>query len=417
MPLGFGARPLRARFFASGSLGVSLGGFRLGGGEAFSGYAREGDALRLSPGLSVGKGASGRSVISLPLKRTGLYVAEIDFGGAPLGRVLPLLSGPGLGSGVEMLASGLPVSVPFYAHEEGSLSLTLSDIGACRSFTLRRQGEGPIRSDPGRILSWERRDFRSTGFEAFRWDAFPDILILLCEDYATQDRLLKRLAFFVEKAGFRGRLATDAEISGLHGWNAHDYRSEDLARFFEAARAQSFPLGGAELGLRTLLESQGVIKEEGGGWKAGKGALLSVSLETEKGMRRRFMAHEGMHGLYFTQEKFREGVHRIWAGVEPDMRRYVMEFFDFKELDVSDPDLMANEFGAYFLQTPVDQTPDYFTGSVADFLEKDRGGDGRYRGFAASRKSEFRDLSAALDALAEGEYGLGAGRTWRTAAR
>ena len=50
-----------------------------------------------------------------------------------------------------------------------------------------------------------------------------------------QDDLLKRMAFFTEKEGFRGRLAADEEIKDLHGFNAHDYRAETLAAFFDLA--------------------------------------------------------------------------------------------------------------------------------------------------------------------------------------
>ena len=52
----------------------------------------------------------------------------------------------------------------------------------------------------------------------------------------------RRLSYFVEKKGFRGSLMTNSELEGMHGWNAHDYRPEDLALFYTVADKQDFPL-------------------------------------------------------------------------------------------------------------------------------------------------------------------------------
>jgi hypothetical protein len=100
----------------------------------------------------------------------------------------------------------------------------------------------PLAADPGMVLAWPEEAWRDRRYEVFRWENFPSLLIFDTADYAVQDRLLKRLAFFTEKTGFRGRLAPDDEIADLHGWNAHDYRAEDLAHFFQAARETNFPL-------------------------------------------------------------------------------------------------------------------------------------------------------------------------------
>mgnify|MGYP000928978100 CR=1 FL=1 len=66
----------------------------------------------------------------------------------------------------------------------------------------------------------------------YRWDLLPSVILFDFRNYDIQDAYLKRLAFFVEKRGFVGRLAPNQEIAPLHGWNAHDYKAEDLARFF-----------------------------------------------------------------------------------------------------------------------------------------------------------------------------------------
>jgi hypothetical protein len=111
----------------------------------------------------------------------------------------------------------------------------------------------PKSMDPLDILSYPVESWRDRRFELFRWDRFPEILIFDTASFAVQNRFFHRLAFFVEKAGFRGRLSPDAEITGLHGWNAHNYRAEDLANFFETARRTNFPLLPEERELQSIL--------------------------------------------------------------------------------------------------------------------------------------------------------------------
>ena len=76
----------------------------------------------------------------------------------------------------------------------------------------------------------------------FSWDRFPNVLILDTASYAVQDDMFNRLAFFVEKAGHAGAIETPAALSGIRGYNAHDYRADDLARFFTTAEKQAVRL-------------------------------------------------------------------------------------------------------------------------------------------------------------------------------
>ena len=222
----------------------------------------------------------------------------------------------------------------------------------------------PITADPGAVLSYPAGSWRDSRYEVFRWDKFPEILIFDTADYDVQDRLLKRLAFFVEKAGFRGRLAADTEIADLHGWNAHDYRAEDLAAFFEAARNTNFPLLREERELETILLSEGIIRiDSASRIIPGKGAIISISREsdkTDKALRPRFMAHEGFHGLYFVDEDFRLFCRRRWEIFPAAAKRFLLSFFDFQAYDTKDPNLVVNEFMAHVLQQPVSQIAWYF---------------------------------------------------------
>jgi len=274
----------------------------------------------------------------------------------------------------------------------------------------------PIAADPGVILSWPQGRWRDSRYEVFRWENFPSLLVFDAADYAVQDRMLKRLAFFVEKAGFRGRLAPDSEIAGLHGWNAHDYRAADLARFFQAARQSDFPLLAEERELESILTGAGIIRESGGSLQAGEGGIISISRESEDYLRRRFMAHEGFHGLFFIDEDFREFSRRRWQQLDPRAKRFIFSYFGYQQYDTSDEYLVVNEFMAHILQQPVSQAAYYFGEQLpsrledserrrADLPEKDTAtGSWPLLARAFTREAE------AFSAYVENRWGLAAGR-------
>jgi len=286
----------------------------------------------------------------------------------------------------------------------------------------------PVPADPWQVLVYPQESWRDKRYEVFRWDAFPEILIFDTATYAVQDRLLKRLAFFVEKAGFRGRLARDSEIAALHGWNAHDYRAEDLAAFFEAARKSKFPLLPEERELEAILLDTGILRRnEAARIIPGRGAIVSVSREsdkTDKGLRPRFMTHEGFHGLYFIDEDFRNFTRRRWETFPAPAKKFLLSFFDFQAYDTKDAALVRNEFMAHVLQQPVSQASWYF----GDFQPNRMITTSPWRQSSLPEREEvtaegrrfWPDLAEAF--TAEGEafsryvnqrWGLAAGRVWR----
>jgi hypothetical protein len=227
----------------------------------------------------------------------------------------------------------------------------------------------PITADPGMALAWPAERWRDRRYEVFRWENFPSLLIFDTADYAVQDRMFKRLAFFVEKAGFRGRLANDDEIAELHGWNAHDYRAEDLANFFHTARQTNFPMLAEERELERILLSSGLIRESGSGIQGGEGGVISISRESADYLRFRFMAHEGFHGLFFIDEDFRAFSRRRWQQFPAEAKRFIVSFFNFQRYDTADEYLLINEFMAHVLQQPVSQAGYYFGQTLPSRLE------------------------------------------------
>ena len=219
----------------------------------------------------------------------------------------------------------------------------------------------PISADPADILTYPVANWRDRRFEVFSWDRFPEIIIFDTASFDVQNRLFKRLAFFVEKAGFRGRLPHDAEIAGLHGWNAHDYSAVDLANFFETARRSNFPLLSEERELQSILLTAGVLGRNAASQIIpGRGAVLSISRGSDANLRSRFMAHEGFHGLYFIDEDFREFTRQRWA-IFPDVgKSFLLAFFHLQEYDITSVELVLKEFKGHVLQQPASQASWYF---------------------------------------------------------
>ncbi|MDR2184062.1 MAG: hypothetical protein LBO80_00115 [Treponema sp.] len=294
----------------------------------------------------------------------------------------------------------------------------------------------PVSADPGLIIDYPQRAWRDSRFEIFRWDRFPQVLIFDTADYALQDRFFKRLAFFVEKTGFRGRLVPDTEIAALHGWNAHDYRAEDLARFFEAARTADFPLLPEERELERMLLDNGIIHKTGvpaGGMDAdgtdangrdangivsGTGAVISISRESNDYLRGLFMAHESFHGLFFIDEDFREFSRRRWEALPHTARRFIRSYFDYSQYDLGDTYLMVNELMAYCLQQSPDLAAEYFGKTLPGRLEKS------WRRQSLPAKDEaagtwpelerdFAREAAAFSAYVDQRWGLSGGRVHR----
>jgi hypothetical protein len=281
----------------------------------------------------------------------------------------------------------------------------------------------PVPSDPELIQNYQKESWRDPRFEVFRWDSFPSILIFDTANYEIQNRLFKRLAFFTEKRDFRGRLATDAEIAELHGWNAHDYRAEDLARFFETARTTNFPLLEEEQELETILVSTGILRRSGGAVRAGEGAVISLSRESPDYLRSLFMVHEGFDGLFFIDEDFRNFSAEHWNALPRTAKRFILSYFDSQRYDLEDEYLMVNEFMAYCLQQSVSAAGNYFGKTLADRIN-----DNSWRRQVLPPKDEaagnWPELAAAFTAEAEAfsnyvnrRWGLAAGRVRRVAVR
>lgn len=224
----------------------------------------------------------------------------------------------------------------------------------------------PIPADIGAILNYQPKWWRQKEYELFSWSLVPSVLIMEFESYAVQARFMKRFAFFIEKQGYVGKLWTNKQLAGLHGWNAHDYRPEDLARFYSTAAKESFKLNPEEIQLRKILLANSVITQNGNTYQPGKGALLTFAHEGPIWLRSLLLTHEGYHGIFFTHPEYRKAVFSIWDNApigERDVFRYI--FLPYFRYDINDIYLVKNEFQAYLMEQPLDRTKQYFHDQLA----------------------------------------------------
>jgi hypothetical protein len=218
----------------------------------------------------------------------------------------------------------------------------------------------PLSIDLASLRQYPMEEWRRREYEVFRWNLVPQILVFDFQDYEVQASFLKRLAFFVEKQGFRGTLLSEEELEGRHGWNAHDYRAEDLARFFSQAAAEEIALNRDELDLRRILIENGIIVSSSAGYAPLEGGVLSISRESDEYLRGLFLTHEGFHGLFFADAGLRRRSETLWESFAPEEKEFWRAFLSWKQYDPYDEYLVVNELQAYLLQQSVRKAEPYY---------------------------------------------------------
>lgn len=398
---------------------------------SFRGYERREKDFRISTGLSFGTGGAGTAqwTISNPFARMDENAVLTIRPAAPLVSELSIEAGKRIrvrptGSGRELSIPGMAFLASLNA-ENGGTSESIDRLSASFQVSMgldslfmevpraEKAAEGLARRfDPG-VLLLDSPLPAQDDFNWIRWDILPSIVIMDFRDYDTQDAYLKRLAFFVEKKGFAGSLAQDHEIAGLHGWNAHDYRASDLARFFDEARKAGFPLNEKELALRQFLLDRGILRKRGSGYEGGEGVLLSISRESASYLRYSLLTHESTHALFFVDKEYRAFCTSLYASMEKAERWFWILFFGWMHYDTTSPELMANEMQAYLLQQPLKSTRKYFnTNLVGRMLETNPELEESLEAYMENYGGEFEKKAARLDAWLVGKYGFGAGSSF-----
>ncbi len=211
-----------------------------------------------------------------------------------------------------------------------------------------------IKTDLGLVVDWNQNNWRHSDYEIFEWENFPKVLIFDFANYRIQNEFLTRMAYFVEKSGYKGTFVSDDFVRNRHGYNAHDYKAKDLAEFFTQAELQNFKLNQSEILLREILLYNGLIVENNSKtFSEGKGAIISISRESPEYLRWRLLAHEAWHGIYFTDENFRNAVAALYNLFDEESLEFIKVYWKTQpglEYDINDEYLMQNEFMAYIMQ-------------------------------------------------------------------
>lgn len=233
----------------------------------------------------------------------------------------------------------------------------------------------PVRTDPGLILNYKTKQWRTVDYEIFEWDRYPRILFFDTRNYDIQDRFFRRMAYFVEKQGYKGQLLTNEELGDMHGYNAHDYSAQSMANFFNKARDLNFNLNDEELLLKRILIQNGLFEDDGIYVKANEGGLVSISRETPSWSRTNLLAHEGWHTIFFRDAEFRNFVSAVYYTFDPTSLEFLIDYFKSQPslgYDINDEYLMHNEFMAYIMQSRLSEVANYFVhlanrGTVINF--------------------------------------------------
>jgi len=269
----------------------------------------------------------------------------------------------------------------------------------------------PVKTDPGLILQYKQSNWRCDEYELYQWDRFPEILIFDTKNLDIQGKIFTRLAYFVEKEGYKGRLVSDEELEGKHGYNAHDYKAADLARFFNTAEETNFILNSYEMLLKQILIRNGILESDGNKVHAVKGEIMSVSKETPEWSRVNLIAHEAFHMIFFMDEEFRNYVSAVYHTCDPETLAFLIDYFKSQPslgYDTNDEYLMYTEFMSYVMEQKNSEVAknfvkkanwasvSKFTPELCDYIKKTEG-----RG--------FEDISNALNDFVFDKFGIVSG--------
>ena len=212
----------------------------------------------------------------------------------------------------------------------------------------------PLPADFKMILENSPAQWRYSDWEVYSWESFPGILIIDFQNLNIQSHMLKRLSYFVEKKGYTGKIHSFMKLYGKSDWNAHNYKSADLAAFFTEAQRSGALLTSAEFYLRELLLANGIIKKSEAGFTGSEDkGLVSVSQESTPHVRSLLLTHEGYHGLFYAAPGLKELVYDLWDKLIPEAQEMWTEYLrtaDVWNYDYKNGYLLRNEMLGYMMQ-------------------------------------------------------------------
>ena len=316
---------------------------------------------------------------------------------------------------VTLQLAGMESGFSTLEFEDPSEIVSAMLVGNEKSLNADKKGRVyyPLVTDLGMIVDWPQDKWRTEDYELFEWEEIPSVLFFDFKNYEVQNEFLTRLAYFVEKAGYKGTFVSDEFIRTHHGYNAHDYKADDLARFFSHAVLTDFHLNKRELLLRDILIKNGVIIEKKDGTFAeGKGSVISIARESTENLRWQFLAHESWHGIFFTNEAFRHKVSIIYNAFDNTSLEFIKTFWETQNglnYDRTDDYLMRNEFMAYIMQQRYSYIKEYFV-SLANRWSVQKNEPELAAYIRDTQASAFVQAGKELNEYAFNNFGFAAGR-------
>jgi len=270
----------------------------------------------------------------------------------------------------------------------------------------------PLDADFKQILEGSSKSWRYSDWELYRWESFPGIFVIDFLSYNIQSTMLKRLSFFVEKKGFTGKIHTFRELSGKTDWNAHNYKSEDLAAFFTIAQNENVVLTSAEIYLRNTLVANGIIKKRESGYSGdGNTGLISLSQESPPYLRSLLLTHEGYHGLFYAANGLRELVYILWENLAPEAKTMWTDYLrtaNAWNYDHENEYLLRNELLGYLMQQK--DFGEYFDNTMFPrLLERNGGNAPFYEANKETACAAFLDMAGKIASFLSDKYNLSAG--------
>jgi hypothetical protein len=307
------------------------------------------DTLRLRPAAAARLAASGAPRVGAPLILV-LSVGALLLGAAGVGAwwvwlrpAAPVASAP---------APVASVPAPLRPADAPPLAL--------------RPTAPPGPATPALAAATPRRGVREIlAFQAeeptlVRLDANPRVFIADFPDLASQAAALNRIAALIEKAHApRDRVLTEPELAeriaatgqpAEHYYFGHNYRGEDLSRFFSLLTRQGLPRRPEESRIEAWLAEMRRQEPEG------EVALITIPRArggVDASAREAILRHEIAHGFYFVDPLFAGYVRRTWNERFPaTVREAFRRFLAAEGYDATNEDLVINEAMAYVLFTP-----------------------------------------------------------------
>ncbi|WP_041176937.1 hypothetical protein [Borrelia crocidurae] len=224
----------------------------------------------------------------------------------------------------------------------------------------------PINADLKLIFNYTKKNYRRDSFEFFNFIANPNVYIIKFKTLHDQALMLKRMAFFLEKKEFRGRLLSNTELENKVGWGGHDYRLQDIITFFNKAQKLNIKLNKEEITLKNLIIANklayivnNIIKIK----NKSKNIAFATYSEDEimsKTDQMRIFMHEMLHMYFFTDNNFNKEIVNFWnKNISPNNKKSWINFLDNIGYDVTFNYLVMNEFYAYTTALPKENIANY----------------------------------------------------------